>query len=113
MRVATGKPLPPTITLPSPNAEPANPLIIRGKTSPNGRIQVRVTYRQKVLGIVALQGTAADTSVTADKNGAWQTEPINLGGLFGNHGVEYTITAIAVNAADEPSTPTTLNFKTQ
>jgi hypothetical protein len=113
VRVASGKPLPPTITSPDSNAAPSNPMVVRGRTTPNGRVQVRVSYRNKVLGVIALQGTAADTIVTADKNGLWETEPINLGGILGNRGVEYTITATALNAADEQSDPTTMKFRAQ
>jgi hypothetical protein len=113
VRLAAGKPLPPIIIAPSANAAPANPMVVRGKTRPNGRVQVRLTYRNRVLGLIALQGTAADTIVTADKNGVWETEPINLSRTLGTSGVEYTLTATALNAADEASEPTTMRFKMQ
>jgi len=90
IRIATGKPLAPMITSPGADAAPANPLIIRGKSAPNARVAVRVDYRNKVLGLIALQGTAADTVVTADRNGNWETEPINIGGILRSRGVEYT-----------------------
>ena len=111
VRITTGKPLPPVITSPSATAAPDNPMIVRGKSAPNARVSVRVDYRNKVLGLIALQGTAADTVVTADKNGNWETEPINVGGILGSRGIEYTITATAMNAADEKSETTTLKFK--
>ena len=113
VRVTTGKPTAPVVTSPGLNAAPTNPLIIRGKATPNSKVQVRVDYRNRVLGIVALQGTAADTVVTADKNGNWQTEPINIGGILGSRGVEYTISATAVNAANEKSDTITSKSRIQ
>ena len=86
-------------------------MIVRGKTAPNGRVQARVDYRNKVLGLIALQGTAADTVVTADKNGNWESEPINLGGILGSRGIEYTITATAVNSVNERSEPMVMRFR--
>jgi len=111
VRIATGRPLAPIITAPVPNDAPRSPLIIRGKAAPNARVAVRVDYRNRVLGLIALQGTAADTVVTADRNGNWETEPINLGGILGSRGVEYTITATAMNAFDERSDTTTLRLR--
>jgi len=113
LRIAAGRPLPPTITSPAPNAAPSNPMIVAGRAAPHARVAVRVDYRNRVLGLVALQGTAADTIVTADKNGNWETEPINVGGLFRSRGLEYTITATTLNAADEKSEPAILRYKAQ
>ncbi len=112
IRISTGRPPPPIITSPGTNSAPRNPLIIRGRAAPNARVQVRVDYRNRVLGVVALQGTAADTVVAADRDGNWETDPIRLGGILGSRGVEYTVTAVAINAADEKSDTTTLQFRT-
>ena len=113
IKVNTGKPTPPVVTSPGPNQAPTNPLVIRGKATPNSKVRVKVDYRNRVFGLVALQGTAADTTVTADRDGNWQTEPINIGGILGNKGVEYTISATASNAADEKSDTTTTKFRIQ
>lgn len=113
VRVATGKPVPPTVVSPAPNVVPANPMIISGRSARNARVHVRVEYRNRVLGVIALQGTAADTTVTADRQGNWQCDPINLGGILGNRGVEYTITATSINAVGEMSDPTIVRFRTQ
>ncbi len=113
VRIATGKPNPPVIISPGSREFPANPLVISGNSSRNTRVHVRVDYRNKVLGLFALQGTAADTIVRTDGNGNWQSEPINLGRILSNHGVEYTISAIAVNGAGESSEPTILKIHSQ
>jgi hypothetical protein len=76
-------------------------------------VHVRVDYVNKVLGVVALQGTAADLIVDADRNGNWQTAPINLVRILSNRGVEYTISATAVNGAGELSPTTVLKVHAQ
>jgi hypothetical protein len=111
LRAATGAPLTPVIVSPGAHDVPANPLIVRGKAAPNSQVHVRVDYRNRVLGLLALQGTAADAIVTADRAGNWRTEPISLGGIFGSRGVEYTITATGINAAGEKSEAATVKFR--
>ncbi|HLK55128.1 MAG TPA: stalk domain-containing protein [Chthonomonadaceae bacterium] len=111
VRVRTGKPIDPVISSPGPNDTIANPLIIKGKATPNTQVHVKVDYRNRLLGVVGVQGTAADTVVNVDKNGFWQTDPINLSGLFNSRGVEYTITAISTNAFAEKSGQATLKLK--
>ena len=113
VRVSTGRPSAPVVTSPGPNQPPGNPLVIRGKSTPHSAVHVKVDYRNKVFGLVALQGTAADTTVTADRNGNWETAPINIGGVMGNRGVEYTISATAINAAQEQSDTVTTRFRIQ
>ncbi len=113
VRVTTGKPEPPIVTSPGANEVPGNPLVVAGKARPNARVQVRVIYRNRVLGVFALQGTAADITVIASRTGNWQTEPINMGRTLGSHGVEYTISAIAINAAGETSDATVVKFRTK
>lgn len=113
VRIATGKPAPPIITSPGPGRALSNPLVISGTTSRNTRVHVRVDYVNKVLGVVALQGTAADLIVDADRNGNWQTAPINLVRILSNRGVEYTISATAINGAGELSPTTVLKVHAQ
>ena len=113
VKINTGKPVIPVITSPGPNQAPANPLVVRGKATPNSKVRVKVDYRNRVLGLVALQGTAADAIVTTDRAGNWQTDPINLGGILGSKGVEYTISATSINAANEQSETATTKFRVQ
>ncbi len=111
IRINTGKPSAPTVTYPGPNDAPANPLIVRGKATPNSRVRVKIDYQNKVFGLVSMRGTAADATVTADKNGNWESAPINVGGILGSKGVEYTITATAISASEEQSDTTTARFR--
>ena len=113
VKVNTGKPTAPIVTSPGPNEAPKNPLVIRGTSTPNSKIHIKVDYKNRVFGLIAVQGTAADTIVTSDKNGNWETAPIGIGGIMGNRGVEYTISATAINAANEQSETTTTRFKIQ
>jgi hypothetical protein len=49
-----------------------------------------------------------------DKDGNWQTEPINLRGLLAEGGsVEYTISATAVNDAGEKSETAQLKLRSR
>ncbi len=111
LRINAGKPTPPLITSPGPNEAPGNPLVIRGTAAPHSRVHIRVNYSNKALGLVTLQGTAADTTVRANGNGDWQTAPINIGSILGNRGVDYTIAATAANDAGEQSAPSTARFR--
>ena len=111
LRIHTGKPAAPLIVSPGPNEAPGNPLVVRGTASPHSKVHVRVNYSNKALGLITLQGTAADTVVRADREGHWQTAPINIGSILGNRGVEYTIAATAANDAGEQSEPTTARFR--
>lgn len=110
LRLQQGRPDAPIIVSPGPNQPPSSPLVVRGKALPNGHVRVKIDYRNRILGVVALQGTALETTVSTDRNGNWETAPLSIGTILGNHGVEYTISATAVNSADEPSETTTTRF---
>ncbi len=109
--VNTGKPTAPVITFPTKSDPMTSPLVIRGKAAPHTQVRVKVDYSSKVLGLLPVQGTAADSVVTADGNGNWKTEPIDLKNLFSNRNVDYTISATAVSATDEKSDTTQFRFK--
>jgi len=113
LRIATGKPSPPQVISPGAGEAPTNPLVISGRSSRNARVQIRVDYKNRVLGVFALQGTAAEVIVPTDGNGNWQTGPINLGRVLSNKGVEYTITATAINGVGEFSEPTIVTIRVQ
>jgi hypothetical protein len=109
--VKTGKPVAPTVIYPAVNDAPTSPFVIKGKATANSQIRVKVDYRSKVLGVLPVQGTALDAVVQADRNGNWQTQPVALNGMLNNRNVEYTITATAISAVDEPSDPTVTHFR--
>jgi hypothetical protein len=108
--VATGKPLPPQIIYPGAHDTPGNPLVIRGKASPNARIHVTVDYRSKVLNVLAVKGTALDAMVQADRNGNWATQPVALNGLLNSRDVDYTISAVSVNNTGDQSDAAATHF---
>ncbi len=109
--VNTGKPTAPLITFPTKNDPMNSPLVIRGKATPHTQVRVKVDYSSKVLGLLPVQGTAADAVVTADGNGNWKTDPIDLKNLFSNRNVDYTISATAINATEEKSDTTQFRFR--
>ncbi|SRR5579884_387270 len=109
--ISTGKPMQPVITYPGPNDRPTNPLVVKGKATPNTQVRVRVDYQNKLLGVLAVRGTAADEVVNVDKNGNWQTQPIDLAGLFSTRNMQYTITVTDVNAVGQQSAASTRQFR--
>lgn len=109
--ISAGKPAAPVITQPGPGYAGSSPLVICGKAAPNTQVHVKIDYQNRLLGVLAVQGTAADLTVDVDKNGQWQTPPITLGGLLGGRGMEYTISATTVNAADQTSDTTQVKFR--
>jgi hypothetical protein len=111
LTVSTGKPTAPVITYPGPNDKPASPLVIKGRATPFTQVRVKVNYKNSVLGVLALQGTAVDTVVDVDKDGNWQTDPINLKSLVATGGVQYTITATSFNSANQNSDPASYSFR--
>lgn len=113
LKVHVGKPDAPIIVSPGPNEPPTNPLVVRGKAMPNTKVRIKIDYRNRVFGVVDLQGTASEVTVTADRAGNWATQPINLGRLPVNRGMEYIISATAINSADMPSETTTTRIKVQ
>ena len=80
--VNTGKPTAPVIIYPNKTEALTSPLVIRGKATPHTQVRVKVDYSSKLLGLLPVQGTAADAIVTADKNGNWKTDPIDLNSLL-------------------------------
>src|SRR6185312_5869444 len=74
--IATGKPVVPVITYPTAGSLPSGQLVVKGRGTPNTLVHVQVNYKQSVFGVAALQGNAADTVVTVNRDGTWQTQPI-------------------------------------
>ncbi len=109
--VMTGKPTAPVIVYPAKGDALSSPLIIRGKATPHTQIRVKVDYSSKLLGLLPVQGTAADAIVTTDKNGNWKTDPIDLNNLLSNRNVDYTISATAISTTAEKSDTTQYRFR--
>jgi hypothetical protein len=110
IRVTTGPPAQPVITFPGSQDQLANPLVIRGRGTPNSTIRLKVDYTNKVLGLFAVRGTAAEQEIVVGANGIWESKPIDASSLLGNRGTEYLITAVAVGSNDERSAITTLKL---
>lgn len=110
IEVKTGKPMAPKILYPKDGASPASTLIIRGIATPNSSVKLQIDYRGKIAGLVTVKGSALNTTVVADKSGAWETAEVNLRGI--GEGVTYTLTAVSVNASGETSPVVTMTFKT-
>ncbi len=109
--VVTGKPNAPVIVYPNKNDALESPLVVRGKSTPNTQVRVRVEYSSKLLGLLPVQGTASDSIVTSDRDGNWKTEPIDARNLLSNRNVDYTISATAISATAENSETTQYRFR--
>jgi len=110
VKIEAGKPVTPTIVYPGPQDTVTSPLVVRGKATPNTKVQVRIDYSSKVLGLLPLQGTATSVVVNVDKNGNWQTDPIDLSTLISNKNTQYTLSATGVNANNEQSQTAVMKF---
>jgi len=109
--VRTGPPTAPVITYPGPNDRLTDPQVIRGTAQPNSTVRLKIDYTSKVLGILGVRGTAAQVDVKADKDGKWETKPLDVSSMLGSRGTEYTLTAVAINSNEERSQVTTLKFR--
>lgn len=111
VQIEAGKPTTPVIIFPSSKDTITSPLVVRGKATPNTKVHVRIDYTSKVLDLLPIQGTATDVLVNADKNGNWQTDPINLGSLLANGNTQYTLSATGENANNEQSQTAVMKFR--
>ncbi len=109
--VRTGRPTAPRILYPGNSSSLSSTLNIRGTATPYTNIKIRIDYRGKLAGLVTVKGSALDTVVSTNRDGAWETQEVNLRGI--GSGVEYTLTAISVNAAGEESPATVMTFRTR
>ncbi len=110
VRVATGPPAAPVITFPGPADKPTNPLIVRGTGTANSSVLLKIEYTNRILGVLAVRGTAAEQEISVDSSGRWVSKPIDISSVLGGRGTEYTITAVAVTANNERSPISTFKF---
>jgi hypothetical protein len=111
-RVRTGPPTAPVIEFPKPGDTLSNPLIVRGTAQPNSIVRLKVDYANRVIGgILGLKGTATQVDIKVDNDGKWQSPPLKVESLFGRRDTDYTLSAVAVNANEEPSPVTTLRIR--
>jgi hypothetical protein len=104
-------PEPPVVTYPGPKDKLADPQVIRGTAQPNSTVRLKITYTSKVLGFLGARGIAAEADVKVDKDGKWETKPLQLASVIGAQGTEYTLTVVAINSNDESSPVATLRFR--
>jgi hypothetical protein len=110
VRVATGPPAAPAITYPGPADRLASPLVVRGTGTANSTVLLKIEYVNRVLGVFAVRGTAAEQEIPVDSSGRWVSKPIDISSVLGGRGTEYTISAVAVTPNNERSPISTLKF---
>jgi hypothetical protein len=101
----------PIVTYPGQKDKLSDPQVIRGIAQPNSIIHLKIAYKSKMLGVLGARGTAAETDVKADKDGKWETNPLELSSVIGAQGTEYTLTVVAINGDEGRSPVTTLRFR--
>jgi len=110
--VKAGPPAAPVITSPSANGRySGGPLVVRGAATPNSTVRLKIDYASRILGVLGVHGTAAQQDVHVNADGNWASEPIDLTTVPGGRNTEYTITAVAVNAANQQSPATTMTLR--
>ena len=95
----------PTILLPRSDVPMKNPLVVEGRAPAGSRVHVHVDYATRVAGVARLTGQVADMVVTADQNGRFKTDPINMDTFFAGRGTTYTITAYTLGSRNRHSDP--------
>jgi hypothetical protein len=109
--VKVGPPESPKITYPGEKDTLTDPLVIRGTGVPGSTVRLKVDYREKVLGVLGVKGTAAQMDVVVRPNGKWESKPIDLGSLLRSRDTELTVSAMAVNSRQQESPLTTQRIK--
>jgi hypothetical protein len=112
--ISTAAPLA-RITSPEDNSTVGSPLTVRGTAAPHATVRVKVNYVSKALGgILAVNGTAATTEVTADANGNWTAEGIVLNTnslLAKDRDTVFTISAASVGANGDEAQASTVEVR--
>jgi len=83
----------------------------KGKADPNAKVQVKISFSQKVFGAIPMTGVISEIEVTADARGNWTTEEIDLDTGLGRSNINYTVTAVTVGADNKTSDPTKITLK--
>ncbi|MHB1001075.1 MAG: copper amine oxidase N-terminal domain-containing protein [Armatimonadota bacterium] len=102
---------PPQITAPVDGGSASSPLVITGKASPGAQVHISVSYVSSILGALKVTGALTDQTITANDQGIFTTEPIDLGTMLGSKDTEYTLTAVTVGTEGNESLPTVVKFK--
>ncbi len=102
----------PTFTSPEANSKLSeNEVIFEGRAAPGSKVQIKVSYVKTVLGAFRMNGTVAEVEVTADDNGVFRTDKIDLNTGLGSGDTTYTATAVTVGANGKKSEETQLILK--
>jgi hypothetical protein len=93
----------PTITDPPEGTRVGDSLRVRGTAAPGSKVQVKIDYSRTTLGLFRMTGTVAEMEVTADDQGRWITDPVNVGTGLGGGNTTFTITAVTLGANGKKS----------
>jgi hypothetical protein len=103
----------PVISAPKGTFNLDDDLIVEGTAAPGSRVTVEVTYTGRAFGALPTKGTFGKQEVTADRDGAWETEAFTTRIPIGVRRPTLTITVVARDRAGTDSKPVTATLETR
>ena len=100
----------PSFTDPSDGSTVSDRLVLRGTAAPGSKVRIKVDYTKTALGILRMNGTVAEIDVTADDQGYWKTDPIDLNTGLGSGATTFNITATTIGASGKKSSVSKLTL---
>jgi hypothetical protein len=86
--------------------------VVEGDTQPLSQVNIRITWRGRILSILEQTGQVVDTQVTANARGHFKIDPISLRvqSLLPVKDVRYVLTCSTRNPRGQESEATTVEF---
>ncbi|MFN3653431.1 MAG: stalk domain-containing protein [Armatimonadota bacterium] len=113
VNIVTRGPETPEITSPRRRFRLGNELVIQGNAAPGAKVVVEVTYSGRAFGALPVDGSLGTQEVTADRDGRWTTEPLDVRLPLGVKTPDLTIRAVTVDAAGTRSDPAEVQIRTR
>jgi hypothetical protein len=112
VRLGPQRDLAPVITSPAEGAKVGQQVVVEGDTQPLSQVTITITWHGTLLRILAQEGQAAETQVTADVHGHFKTDPIPLkvSSILPVKDVTYTVSVVAANTKGQTSDPVEVQF---
>ena len=112
VRFVPTRQLRPRLVSPAPGAQEGDDVVVEGDTQPLSQVNVRITWRGRILSILEQTGQVVDTQVTANARGHFKTDPISLRvqSLLPVKDVRYVLTCSTRNPRGQESEATTVEF---
>lgn len=100
----------PTIAYPTEGSSVDSPVTLRGTAPAGATVRLTVSYVSTVLGGVQVRGTLAQQTMTATRQGRFESDPISLQTVLAGRSTRYTATAVTVGPNGELSDADEVTF---